>query len=129
MQCVHVDTRVKRKRTIKTNNKNTKKDKNDKDKNEDTKTRKISDMFGKKSVTKNDKLQRQVASKEDKNVSSSQLDYDCERVPLDNVGKINDFKNIPDSVKPDLAENKKTNIFPANNLGESSCQISESQPN
>ena len=113
----------------KNNNKNTKKDKNDKDKNEDTKTRKISDMFGKKSITKNDKLQRQVASKEDKNVSSSQLDYDCERVPLDNVGKINNFKNIPDSVKPDLAENKKTNIFPANNLGESSCQISESQPN
>ena len=90
-------------------------------------------MFSKKSTTKNNekqeavsKVQRQEARKEDKNVSSSQLDYDCERVPLDSVGRTNNFNFIPDNNKPVLAENKKRNIFPANDLGESSCQISES---
>ena len=40
--------------------------------------------------------------------------------------RTNNFNFIPDNNKPVLAENKKRNIFPANDLGESSCQISES---
>ena len=90
-------------------------------------------MFSKRNIIKNNekeqaisKVQRQEASKEDKNVSSSQLGHDCERVPLDSVGRTNNFNFIPDNNKPVLAENKKRNIFPANDLGESSCQISES---
>ena len=125
----------------KNKNKNTKKDKNYEEQKDDTKTRKISDMFEKKSITKDKEkietksiVQRQEASKEGKSVSSSQLDYDYERVPLDGVGRTRNFNNIPDSiieansaVKPDLAKIKRENNFPVNNLGESSSQISESQ--
>ena len=84
----------------------------------------------------NRKVQRQEASKEAKNVSSSQQDCNDKPAPLDSVeGVSNILDNIPDSilnkksaVKPDLAENQKESNFPANNLRESCHQISESQP-
>ena len=101
--------------------KNKKKTSNkEKNKKDDNKTRKISDIFGKKSTDKNNeksqdnrKVQRQEASKEAKNVSSSQQDCNDKPAPLDSVeGVSNILDNIPDSilnkksaVKPDLAEN------------------------
>ena len=102
------------------------------DKTDDGKTRKISDMFKKKSIDKSGDEQRQDASKDDKNAIPGQNHH--ERVPLDSVVTTRiTFNNIPDNipdrhsaVKPDLAEIQINKIFPDNNLGESSLQISES---